>query len=415
LAEFSQGHWHTASALSVSLQHQIDTMKAEDKTLKTWTVLGLMSGSSLDGLDLAAVRITPTADGPWQWEVLAAETQVYSDEWTTRLRDANTLSGESYAKLHVDYGHLLGLMVRRFCIEQAVRPDLVSSHGHTVYHQPHIHFTAQIGCGETLVTHLACPLVSNLRAKDVALGGEGAPLVPAAEMRLFPDFELFLNLGGIANLSVLPRTDEASQRMLGRTQHRRPPACVALDVAPCNQVLNAWANLLGHPFDANGSIARSGQLIQPLFAQLETLPFYSLPAPRTLGREWVSEYFVPLLPTQPETVADVLHTVCCHVGAQTATELARLEWPAGHLLVTGGGAHNAFLIECLRAALAPSGITPVVPDDTWVNFKEAICFAALGLMAALGQSNTLAGGTGARQAVAGGSFHFPPAYSQAVL
>jgi hypothetical protein len=169
--------------------------------IKTWIGLGLMSGTSLDGLDLAAVSLTESAEG-WDWELLAARTETYSDEWTERLARLPLADAPALAKAHTDYAHWLGMAVRRFGIEQGIQPDFVACHGHTVFHQPHRHFTFQLGDGETLANYCRVPLVCNFRPRDVGQGGQGAPLAPLADSVLFPGCKAFLNLGGIANISL---------------------------------------------------------------------------------------------------------------------------------------------------------------------------------------------------------------------
>jgi len=167
----------------------------------SWIGIGQMSGTSLDGNDLCAARFT-LEEGRWEYALLQATTVPYPPDWQARLRTAPTSSAEELAKLHVDYGHYLGLLIRQFVLERGLAPDFAAVHGHTIFHQPWRQFTTQLGCGETMATHLSYPLVANFRARDVAQGGEGAPLVPFGEQALFPEAALFLNLGGIANVSL---------------------------------------------------------------------------------------------------------------------------------------------------------------------------------------------------------------------
>jgi len=377
---------------------------------RAYVMIGLMSGSSLDGLDLAAVRFTPTADNRWHYTMLAAETQPYSPEWAERLAGLMQQTAENYAKTHVDYGHYLGMKTWHFIMEHGLAPDGVGSHGHTVFHQPQRHFTAQIGCGQTMVSHLGCPLVTDFRAKDVALGGEGAPLVPFGEHHLFPQYRLFLNLGGIASISLFPRPGEQHplEIALGdRTWMRKTPEQFGYDVCPCNQVLNLLAQRLGHDFDDGGQLAASGLLHPALLADLDALSFYYLSPPRTLGREFLDDHVLPVLQRYSIPVEDQLHTVCHHIAGRIAAELERFAIRDARILVTGGGAYNHFLVHLLTERLRPMGILPEIPDRWYVNFKEALIFGFLGLMTLLGRPNTLEGVTGARSTVIGGAIHLP--------
>lgn len=371
--------------------------------------IGLMSGSSLDGLDLAAVQFSPVegwANEP-EWEILVAETQPYNDEWTRRLSGLRRATGYDLAKTDADYGHLLGMAVRQFCIRNGLKPDFVASHGHTALHQPHRHFTLQIGSGETLASHLDCPAVTNFRARDVALGGQGAPLAPGGELALFPEYRCFLNLGGIANLSFLQREGEPEIEIPG---WKKPGwRHLAYDVAFCNQVLNELARRAGPEleFDGGGEIARSGSLVPRMFEALEGLPFYQLYPPRSLGREWIEDEVLPLLDAPDEPPEDLLHTCVRHIARRIAAEFERFGLREMDLMVTGGGAFNVFLMECLAEELAPQNVAlpPVAPQ--LVEYKEALVFAYLGLLALAGKANNLRGATGAREAAVCGSLHRP--------
>ncbi|MDW8333495.1 MAG: anhydro-N-acetylmuramic acid kinase, partial [Bacteroidia bacterium] len=258
--------------------------------------IGMMSGTSLDGLDLAAVEFVFDG-GRWKAEITAAETVAYDDAWRERLATP-PVNAEEYAKLDVDYGHWLGMQCRRFIVFHDLRPDFAASHGHTVFHRPERHFSAQIGDGETAATHLPCVLVTRFRNKDVALGGEGAPLVPFGETALFPEHRAFLNLGGIANLTLTDAQGTASRRDL-----------VAFDVCACNLALNAVARRLGLEFDHDGQTAQNGRFLPDVFEALENLPYYRLPAPKSLDKRWVENEVIPLL-CEKHRPEDLLHTFC---------------------------------------------------------------------------------------------------------
>jgi anhydro-N-acetylmuramic acid kinase len=355
----------------------------------TYLGIGAMSGTSLDGLDLVACTFTQHEDGSYAF-TLDQSAQVPLGPWHSRLLHLPEQSAEVYAKTHVYFGHWLGKQFKAFIEQHDLQPDFVAMHGQTIFHQPQHSFTAQVGDGETAVSYLACPLVSNFRNKDVALGGEGAPLIPIGERYLFPEYELFLNLGGFCNLTF---------------RHR------ALDVGPCNIVLNhLWQFFFPEAqtaYDPDGALARSGQVDEALLAQLDALPYYPQRPPKSLGWEWVRDEFLPQLNGSELEAPDLLRTVVEHVARQIGLALTRLKAGGHKLLITGGGRHHGFLMERLTAQLAPLDIELAEADPAWVDYKEAIVFAFLGLRLLQGQPTTLASATGARQDVVSGSIHVP--------
>ncbi|MEM7039305.1 MAG: anhydro-N-acetylmuramic acid kinase, partial [Bacteroidota bacterium] len=270
-----------------------------------------------------------------------------------------------------------------------LKPQFVASHGQTIFHQPEKTFTAQIGDGETMVRYLDCPLVCNFRNKDVAHGGQGAPLVPFGEKWLFPDYRHFLNLGGFANLTV------------GET---------AFDVAPCNMALNWLTSTMVPPlaYDADGALARAGEMNYELYEALEQLDWYQLPPPKSLGTEWFEAQVLPLISNADLPVQDRLKTYVMHVVSRVTVALRDLEVREAPLVITGGGAHNGYLIEELARSVAGLGISVAEVPTSVIDFKEAIIFAFLGLNTLLGRPNIVAEATGADKAVTGGSIHLPP-------
>lgn len=368
-----------------------------------------MSGTSLDGNDLCAVRFS-LHGGSWAYQVLAAHTYPYPDEWHDRLEGlaASSTTAFELAKAHVDYGHYLGLLLRRFCIEAGVTPQFVALHGHTVFHRPWQQVTWQVGCGETVASYLTVPVVANFRARDVALGGEGAPLVPLGEWHLFPDTGLFLNLGGVANVSIfrerLPSGDFDEKSWLRPGWHY-----LAYDLCGCNLILNTLAQRYDTrlAYDPEGSVAAAGELSADLLAQLEGIGFYHQVPPRSLGTELLAAEVWPVLDAHPAPLPDKLHTWCHHLAAHLAAELGHLGIGHTPLRVTGGGAHNRFLMACLREALAPLGVTVAENPPLLTDYKEALVFAFLGLRRLLGQPTVLPGATGARVAESTGSVHLP--------
>ncbi|MBM3432464.1 MAG: anhydro-N-acetylmuramic acid kinase [Bacteroidetes bacterium] len=350
--------------------------------------LGLMSGSSLDGLDLALVEFQ--AEGAqWHYRIEAADCYPYSPEWRNKLLHATGLTAKGYLQLHVDYGHYLGLQVNRFIQEKGVeyRVGLISSHGHTTFHQPATRLTAQLGDGAALAATTRLPVITDLRAMDVALGGQGAPIVPIGERLLFPSYDYFLNIGGIANLSL------ASDPYL------------AFDVCPANRVLNVLAEALGHPMDKGGAIAKAGTIDQSLLDRLNSLEYYQQPAPKSLPNEFGTEVILPMLLGSGPSTPDLLATYTAHIAAQIHQAFissGRALIP-GQLMITGGGAFNDHLIEQLADRLQPLNIGPFIPDAQLVQYKEALIMAFIGVLRWRQENTVIESVTGATAPSIGGA------------
>lgn len=341
--------------------------------------MGIMSGTSLDGVDLALCTFSFEGDKP-SYSIQKAQTVPYSTEWKTRLRAIEKGSAEELAKLHADYGRFLGELSKDFL--KGVEADLISSHGHTIFHQPENGFTLQVGSGAGIAAVSGFPVVCDFRSTDVALGGHGAPLVPVGDKLLFSEYSYCLNLGGIANISF----DSGLDR-------------VAYDICPVNLVLNQLASEKGLEYDKGGAIASSGMLLPKLLEALNNLAYYSKPSPKSIGKEWVDLEVIPLLKQyQNESLNDRIHTVCHHIAYQ----IARAVVSQGDLLVTGGGAYNDFLISLLKDKVKAK---IVVPDNRTIEFKEALIFAFLGALRWREEINTLGTVTGAAKDSCGGCIY----------
>lgn len=333
--------------------------------------VGLMSGTSLDGLDLVAVEFWQT-DVKWEFEIISTKTISYSSDWTNKLSNSPTLSGEKLIELHTKYGRFLGKETKRFIEETGFQPDLVSSHGHTVFHQPDLGFTFQIGNGADIPAITGITTVSDFRTGDVALGGQGAPLVPIGDKLLFSDYKYCLNLGGFANISF----EENNSR-------------IAFDICPVNFILNHFAEKQGLQFDKNGELGRKGKIETELFEKLNQIGSYKKQPPKSLGREWVEQVFMPVLNNFEIPENDKLRTVYEHVALQITNVITE----QGKMLVTGGGAFNSFLIERIKSY---TNAEIIIPSNEIVNFKEALIFAFLGVLKITGQNNCLSSVTGAK-------------------
>ena len=353
-------------------------------------ILGLMSGTSLDGIDLALCDIDEHG-----YRILAAETYPYLDDWRRRLSSLETATAYDYALAHVELGHLFGKKINQF-LEGKERPEAIASHGHTIFHQPQLGLTTQIGDGDAIAAETGLPVVSNFRTLDVALGGQGAPLVPIGDELLFGDYDACLNLGGIANISYKWKVESGKWK----DENRR----IAFDICPCNMALNRLASMLGYPYDDQGRHARGGEVHTCLLHELDGLEYYTVTEPKSLGKEWFVGQFWPLVksflgvsPSTPQVRA-ALATVTSHIAIQIARIVERQQIKT--LLVTGGGAWNSYLLELVGKYCPEVSIT--VPDALIVNYKEALIFALLGYLRLTGKVNTLASVTGAKCDSVGG-------------
>ncbi len=386
---------------------------------------GVMSGTSLDGLDLAHC-VFEERDKKWAYRMLHAETIPYPAEWKTRLEEAPTLSGAQLVRLHAEYGRFIGRSLMDFFEKHRIGPGgIIASHGHTVFHRPDLGYTWQAGSGAAIAAETGRKVVCDFRSMDVALHGQGAPLVPVGDKLLFGDYHYCLNLGGFANISF------------DRNGYRQ-----AFDICPVNYVMNRLVAGAGAPeanasgadgsradgssagghgtagnltdgssaggvtpgYDPGGTIAESGKTDLPLLEKLNQLAFYSQTGPKSLGGEWVDEHVMPLLNQSRLSLQDLLNTWVEHVSIMVSRAIPAGE--TGRILVTGGGTHNTYLIQRIRVRL-PEGSDLHIPEPLTIDFKEALVFAFLGVLRMLGRNNCLATVTGSLKDHCGGSVFHP--------
>jgi len=357
-----------------------------------YRVLGLMSGSSLDGLDLCYAHFQETS-GKWTYEIIKADCYGYTPDWINKLKHAIELNAREYLLLHVEYGHYLGELVNRFLENNGLgyQVQLIASHGHTSFHVPSRKMTAQLGDGAAIAAETGINVVSDLRAIDLALGGQGAPIVPIGERVLLGDFDFFLNLGGIANLS-------ADQGKLG---------IVAFDICPANRVLNLLCNEVGKEYDDGGRLAESGKVQAALLNQLNELPYYHQPFPKSLANDFGTDVVYPMIRAKGSAIPDALRTMTEHVVFQTKSAIKKLMTTADEkkrqLLVTGGGAFNNFLVRRLSEELNELRIEVVVPEENLVKYKEALIMAMMGVLRWREENNVMSSVTGASRDSIGGA------------
>jgi anhydro-N-acetylmuramic acid kinase len=357
-----------------------------------YRAIGLMSGSSLDGLDIVFTELEESR-GKWTYQVRQAECIAYSNEWMQKLAAAKNLSALEYMRLHIAYGHLTGELVQdfieRYHLQHQVQ--IISSHGHTVFHEPSNQMTSQLGDGAAIAAKTGINVVSDLRHMDMALGGQGAPIVPMGEKLLFPDDGLFLNIGGIANISA-----------------NLKDGFTAFDICPANRVLNLLANQAGKDYDENGEMASKGFTRDEPLALLNQQEYYRKAFPKSLANEFGTELLYPILQKANLSVPDAMRTMVEHIVIQTTRSVGRLlpklaEGVSKKMLVTGGGAFNTFLMERLQASLKPMGVELVVPDSNTVQYKEALIMALLGVLRWREENTVMHSVTGASRSSIGGA------------
>jgi anhydro-N-acetylmuramic acid kinase len=333
-----------------------------------------MSGTSLDGVDLAEIKFQ-IKNNKWSFTILKSETIAYAPEWVQKLKEAVNYSDSELKELNENYTDLLGKIIKSFIDKNKIIDlDAVCSHGHTILHQPQNGFTLQIGNLPKVAALVNEKVVCDFRVQDVQLGGQGAPLVPIGDRILFSEFDYCLNLGGFSNISF----EENGTRF-------------AFDISPVNTVLNFYANQLGLEYDNEGKIAQKGKLNLELLNELNALAYYSKPFPKSLGFEFVKEIVLPLIENYSIAIEDKMHTFTEHIAWQTNLALAKKE---GKMLITGGGAYNKFLLERMHFYLP--NIEIVVPDGNTLEFKEALIFALLGVLKLRNAINVLSSVTGAK-------------------
>lgn len=338
-----------------------------------WNVIGLMSGTSLDGIDIVYTQIVKNGED-YDFKLVHSETIPYSMNWEQKLRNSFSASKEVIAKLDIDYGSYLAELINQFIKKNRIAEvDFAASHGHTIFHKPDEGFTLQIGDGQTISSKTGLKVICDFRTQDVALGGQGAPLVPIGDRLLFSEYDYCLNLGGFSNISF----EKNNER-------------IAFDICPVNIVLNHYAKKLGFDYDKDGSIASKGRINKALLNKLNAISFYKAPIPKSLGFEFVNNSIFPIIDENQIRIEDILRTFVAHIVTQIAALFNNNK--ILKVLVTGGGAFNKFLISELKKN---SKNEIVLPSTEIMDYKEALIFALLGVLRSNNQTNCLSSVTGA--------------------
>jgi anhydro-N-acetylmuramic acid kinase len=348
-----------------------------------YNVIGLMSGSSLDGLDIAFVQFEQMA-GKWRFDIKETTCIHYTEEWRKKLSSLKGMKAEEYLLLHTAYGHWIGHRVNEFLEEKGLsfRVQLIASHGHTAFHLPAQKMTGQLGDGSAIAAVTGIRTISDLRSVDIALGGQGAPIVPVGEKLLLSEYNLFLNIGGIANLSA------------------NGDNFIGFDVCPANRVLNSLANNTDKGFDENGEMASAGQIDPLLLQKLNSFDYYRRPYPKSLSNEFGVNEILPLIEKAGLSKEDALATYVRHMVIQISRALSLLKQKLPgreklNLLITGGGSHNKFLVESLRKEVSSDNIECIVPGDQLADYKEALIIAFMGVLRWREDINVMQSVTGA--------------------
>ncbi len=344
--------------------------------------IGVMSGTSLDGVDIVDCHFM-YSNGVWGYDFSDCKVYPYTPEMLERLKHSHELNGHDLAQLDVDYGRFLGGLLKKFVGEHNCHPRFVASHGYTVFHEPQKGLTLQIGSGAHIAAVSGIDTICDFRTKDVALGGNGAPLVPIGDKLLFGSYDYCLNLGGFANISY----DNADGQR------------VAFDICPLNIVANTLTRRIGLEYDKNGELGRKGMVDKELLQKLNAIPYYKQQPPKSLGREFVDAEILPLL-GQRTDIENLLATYYHHAAHQISQAMSAEG--KSTVLVTGGGAYNEYFIECLQNS---TKCKVVIPDSAVVECKEAIVFAFLGVLRYLGMPNCLKSVTGASCDNIGGAIY----------
>ena len=334
--------------------------------MRDFKVIGLMSGSSLDGLDIACVNFSHD-NKRWFFQIVEAGNVPYSEEWKNKLSEAFNKNESELKDLDIEYGKYIGSVTKRFIDKYELEPKLIASHGHTIFHIPENSYTLQIGDGQEIANATGITTINDFRTEDVSKGGQGAPLVPIGDKFLFADFPICLNIGGIANVSY----DIDNKR-------------IAYDICMANQLLNYLANKLGYDYDNNGQFARQGNINQDLLNLLNNNSYYDKAAPKSLGREFFENYQHQIIDNSSLPVRDLLATATEHIAYQIVKATNSLE--KTKMLITGGGAKNNFLIERISKM---SKHEIIIPDTMIIDYKEALIFAFLGTLKMEGKINVL--------------------------
>jgi anhydro-N-acetylmuramic acid kinase len=371
-----------------------------EKNIMIYNVIGLMSGSSLDGLDIAFVEFTETA-GKWDYQIKCAACIEYENQWIEKLKNAIHFSARDYQLLHTEYGRYLGEKVNEFSdkFQLQHKINLITSHGHTTFHFPEKKMTHQLGDGAAIAAETQLPVVTDLRSLDIAFGGQGAPIVPLGEKLLFAGYRYFLNIGGIANISINSKQINNAESDSDKNE------IIAFDICAANRVLNMLSLEKNKAYDEDGKMASSGKINEALLEKLNSLEYFSLSYPKSLANSFGTDIIYPLIKSFNLTIEDSLATFTDHISIQIKQALLPYfsNTSLQQLMISGGGAFNKFLMERISKHLQEINFEVFIPEDEVVIYKEALIMALLGTLRWREQYTVLSSVTGAERNSIGGA------------
>lgn len=355
-----------------------DSERSEQMTM--YSVIGVMSGTSLDGLDIVLCTFRKKHYF-WEYNILKAKTVEYTNKWRKRITNASKSSSYEFIKLHKEYGNYIGKNINIFLNKGKYDPDFISSHGHTIFHEPENRLTFQIGDGANIAATTGITTISDFRNLDTALAGQGAPLVPAGDELLFHEYDYCLNLGGFSNISF----SDNNKR-------------IAFDICPVNIILNELAGSINMNYDKDGKLGSKGSVNDKLLNELNNIDFYKQSPPKSLSGEWLENHFSPILKRHKISVPDKIRTIYEHIVFQIKKVLTGNN--NNTVLITGGGAYNKFLISLLQQI---NNCHLIIPGKIIIEYKEALIFAFLGVLRYRNEINCLSSVTGAQYDNIGGT------------
>ena len=345
--------------------------------------LGIMSGTSLDGIDICYVEFKKEDDS--YFKIINSKTFKYNSIWLNKLSDVHLKNDLQIKKIDLEYGMLISQKIIEFKNDNNISNlDFISSHGHTVKHKPP-YYSIQIGNGKVIRDLTNVTTINDFRSQDIRLGGQGAPLVPIGDKYLFGNYDSCLNLGGIANISF------------GNSGNIK-----AFDVCGCNILLNKYSKIYDREFDEFGQLSSRGRVIPELIESLDSISYNQIEGPKSLDKEKllkdnykvIDEYLANKSDIDLKRIGyDVLATIVEHISNEIFSVVSKQN-NLKNILITGGGAKNIFLIEQIKRKI---NCSVIIPDEILVDYKEALIFAFMGKLRLQNKINCLKTVTGSKK------------------
>lgn len=361
----------------------MDNLNFTNMLTQNYNVVSVMSGTSLDGIDLLHVNFT--FNNSWEFDVISCETVKYTEGWKKKLLNLTHNSIDELKSIDARYSLYLANQISEFILSKNIKEiDFIASHGHTALHKPEKGYTYQIGNQQVLADFLQQKVICDYRVQDVELGGQGAPLVPIGDRLLFGNYTYCINLGGFANISFENDLDR-----------------IAYDICPVNIVLNHYVSRINLEYDDKGQLGRTGNLNNTLLNELNSLSYYTKNPPKSLGLEWVQSIILPIIDSYSLELKDILRTFVEHAAIQISKALT---FNDSSVLITGGGAYNLFLIERIKQS---SNSIITIPSKEIIEYKEALIFGLLGVLRNRNEVNCFSSVTGAIKDHSSGNILIP--------